>query len=990
MVCAAGLWPAGRASAQDTQTRPVTGTVTRAAGQPIEYATVLVKGTARGTQTDAAGAFRLVVPAGPLTLTARAIGFLPKDVPLGAADNTVTINMVEDPAKLEQIVVTGVATGVSKRSAATSTEILGAELTRGPATTVDQALQGKVPSANIQTNSGAPGGGVQVQIRGVNTAIGATDPVFVVDGVLYSNAQVPTGLYSVTQSGTVSGSGPAQDDASNRLADLNPADIETIEVLPSAAASSIYGSKAANGVVVITTKRGKAGKTVANITQRVGESALLRGPGTRRYDLPTALSQFSSDSAIILGIAAANGGKLPFYDHLQEIAGQKPINYETLLDLSGGTPNTRYYISGGIASEGGIMRNSDATRQALRVNLDQRLAPKLEANFTSSFAHSVANRGVANNDNSGASVPYAIAYIPGFLNIQPVNGIYPHLPITYKGSNPLQTLQYTTDRENINHFTGGGHSTYQALTSDHHSLQLVAGGGIDYFNDNATVIAPAFLYFQANQAQPGTSTLGGGNSRQYNWNLNAIHTYTVDVIKATTSVGSSFEDRELDLSRSSTFGLGGATRNIDQGVTVNPFELNSHERTLSFYGQEQLTGLSDRALLEIGVRGERSSANGNANKYFFYPKIAGSYRLPQFLPAGTEIKLRAAYGVTGNQPLFGQKFTLLNCSPIGGVVGCGVGNSAGVNNTFGDANIRPETTREVEFGTDVTSWNGRADLEVTFFHRRTSDLFLPRTPAPSTGFGTLIANGGEFQNEGLEIAGTITPWQTGNSSWTFQTSFSSLHNTVVSLPFPSFRPSTAGFGLAFGEFLVQPGRPITQLIGQIGYDTTNGKFIVGYMGQLNPDYRWSFTNTVNLGRFTVAALLDWQKGGVEENQTLSLYDCNNLAPDGSTPAGIARENACNAGPPIGGIATPFVQSTTFLKLRELRVAYDLPIGAARSFFGSEGVTLSASGRNLFVVTNYFGYDPEVSNYGKQAITRGVDLGQYPPSRRFLFSVTARF
>jgi TonB-linked SusC/RagA family outer membrane protein len=985
VVAAVGLWPAVRATAQGQpgQNRTVTGKVSRSTGEGIPAATVLLTGTQRGTQTDNEGNFRLVVPNVATPLTVRAIGFLPQNVTLAPSDNRLTVTLVEDPARLEQVVVTGLATGVERRAAPTSTVALdSAQISHAASPTVDMALQGKVPGAQIQTNSGAPGGGVQVQIRGVNTVIGASDPLFVVDGVIYSNATVPSGLYTVTSSGSVTnGSGPAQDDAANRMADLNPADIASIEVLKSAAASSIYGSKAANGVVIITTKRGQSGKPKFDITQRTGLSHLLRGPETRRFTVAEAEALYTPAAVAPYVV----GNSLPFYDHLQEVAGETPLNYATTLDLNGGSNTTRYYGSVDVTADGGIMKNSDATRQSLRANIDQTVSKHLEANFTTNYTHNVEDRGVANNDNSGASVPYAIAYIPGFIPITPVNGIYPQPGITYLGANPLQTLQFVTNREEISRFTGGGHAAYNAFSTDRQSLQLIGAAGLDFFNDVTNALAPSFLYFQARQALPGVSTRGSGLSEQYNWNLNAIHTYTNPAFKATTSVGTSFEDRQLRLNSTSATGLVGTDVNIDQGVAVAPFENNTHERTVALYGQEQLTGLGDRLLVEAGVRGERTNADGNASKYYFYPKFAGSYRLPvqSFLGEGTDIKVRAAYGVTGNQPLFGQKYTLLQTACLGGACGVGVGAPNGGGGNFGNPNIRPETTREVELGTDVSTWSGRADLEVTFFHRRTSDLLLPRTPAPSTGFRQIIANGGVFQNEGLEIASSVTPVRMRDFSWIFTTSFATLHNEVLSLPFPSFRPFGAGFGLAFGEFLVQPGRPITQIIGQTSIGT-NG-FNVTYMGQTNPDYRWSFNNQFTFHRFGLNMLWDWQKGGVIENQTLSLYDCNNLAADDGTPAGQQRVNDCAI-----GIANPFVQSTTFLKLRELRVTYDVPLSAARYLFGSEGVTIAAAGRNLIVTTKYFGYDPEVSNYGTQAITRGVDLGQYPPSRTFYISVAARF
>jgi len=984
IACAAGLWPpayiAGQA-APAGQGRVVTGTVTRAVtgggGPPISYATVLIKGSTRGTQTDAEGRFHLAVPDGAVQLTIRAIGSLPRDVSLSASDQTVAVALDDDPAQLEQIVVTGQATGISRKNAPTSTAVVdSATLTRAPTTTVDEALQGKIPGANIQTNSGAPGGGVQVQIRGVNTAIGASDPLFVVDGIIYSNATVPTGLYSVTKSGTLSGSGPLQDDGANRLADLNPEDIASIEVLKSAAASSIYGSKAANGVVIITTKKGQAGKPKADITQRIGAAHLLRGPEERRFNVAQADSVYTA--ATIRPFLV--NGTLPFYDHLSEVEGQTPIDYETLLDLSGGNERTRYYTSGDIDYTGGIIGNTGNMRQTLRVNLSQQLSRNLDANFSANYAHNNSDRGFVNNDNSGASVPYALAYIPSFENIRPQNGVYPQLPLTYLSANPLQTIADGQNTDEVNRFTAGGTANYNAFTTDHNSLKLVAAGGLDFFTDNSRVVAPSNLYFEADQPQPGVSTLASGDSRQYNWNLNAIHTLNEPVFRATSSAGITFEDRELDLASTSTTGLAGGATNVNEGTSTQLFEDREHERTFSVYGQEQVTALNDRLLVEVGLRAERSSANGSASAYYLYPKIAAAYNFPNLLGSGSNVKLRADEGITGNQPLFGQKFTLLQSNTsIGGVIATGLGTNAAA----GDPNIQPETTREYEFGTDISALTGRLDLEVTYFHRETSNLFLPRTPAPSSGFSSIIANGGVFENQGIEIGGTLVPIRTRYFTWTFGTSFTSISNDVISLPFPSFTPATPGFGLAFGQFLVQPGRPITQLIGQTSVNP-NGTFNVTYMGQLKPDYDWSWSNDFTYHKFGLSMLWDWQKGGVEQNQTLSLYDFNELAADDGSPAGAAR-----VADAFNGIATPFVQSTTFLKLREVRLSYALSPALSHRFFGSDLVSLNVSGRNLILITNYYGYDPEVSNYGQSAITRGIDLAPYPPSRTFYFSINAR-
>jgi TonB-linked SusC/RagA family outer membrane protein len=977
-----GLAPPLALHAQQTQTRTIVGRVVRAPdAQPVIGATITEVGVpGRGALGDGQGRFRIQVSPGAVTLHARAIGYLAKDVPVPVADTAITITLVQDALKLEQVVVTGTATSISRRSAPTSDAgVDSAELTRAPAQTVDQALQGKVAGARIETNSGAPGGGVQVQIRGVNTAIGGSDPLFVVDGVIYSNQSVPTGLFQATGSGSNIGTGPVQDDASNRLADLNPDDIESIQILKSAAAASIYGSKAANGVVIITTRRGAAGKPRITITQRTGFSHILRGPVARHWTLSDADSAFG-DSAVATYLV---NGKLPFYDHLDEIAGRTPINSQTLLDVTGGNENTRYFLSGGATQDGGILINSSANRQSLRANIDQHVGRDVDASLSTNWTHTYENRGFANNDNNGASAPYALAYIPSFVPITPTApGVYPDPAFTYKGANPLQTLDASTNNDQVNRFVAGTNISWLPIHTDRHTLKFVGAGGLDFFNEVGTVTVPAFVFFQANQGTPGVSVLANAASRLYNWNLNAIYTYTQPgLFKTTTSGGIVFEDNELGISRVATTGLVGIQTQIDAGSSVQPFEDNEHQRTFAGYGQEELSLLDDRLVLQAGLRAERNSNNGHVNGYYIYPKFAGSYRFPDLFGHGSELKLRSAYGETGNQPLFAQKLTTLNIGTIGNVGGTFVG----AGSVFADPNLKPELTRELEAGFDATFLNDRATLGFTWYRRRTSELFLPRTPAPSTGYSEIISNGGVFQNRGFEVEATLIPIKTRDFSWTFQTTWTTLKGTVEALPGGlSFRPATAGFGLGYGEYLVQVGRPITQIIGDC--PGPNGTVNVCYLGQNNPDFDWTFANTFTLGNFSLTGLWDWKKGGVVENQTYSLYACNGEADNSATPKGISDFNACNSGTD----ARPFVSDATFLKLRELTIAYELPAHYAHAFLGANDIKLSASGRNLILITNYWGYDPEVSNFGQQSITRGVDLAPYPPSRSFYFTVSVGF
>ncbi len=979
MAAAALALGAARAAAQE---REVTGTVMReSGGQPIAEATVSVVGGARTASTNAQGRFSVAVGAGDTRLAIRAIGFQRVEVSVPAGVSHVDVPLRDDVFKLDELVVSGQQTGVERRNAATSTAVIGGEdLTETPAITVDKALQGKVAGAIISTNSGAPGGGLQVQIRGNNTIIGNSDPLFVVDGVIISNATIASGLSTVTGSSANRGSAEAQDDAVNRLADLNPADIASIEVLKSAAASSIYGGKAANGVVVITTKRGKTGKAHTNITQRFGFYDLLRYYKPRAYDTTTAFAQFGR--ANVLPYVQADGS-LPVLDHTKELFGNRPLSYDTQVSTSGGNENTQFFVSGGWTQDNGILANTGSGRQSIRLNGDQRLGNRFKLSVNTGFNRSDTRRGFTNNDNRGASISYALAYIPSFVPITPdATGKYPVIPglFTYKNANPLQTVALGQNDETTYRFNGGTRLTFDAVTNERSSLQFVAAGGADFFTQRANILAPPELYFQAlNSSTPGVSALSNADSRFLNWNLSGIYTQSPasGSYKSTTSFGAQYEDQNVTRNRVVAQGLLPGQTFINQGsVLGQPFEESVIQRTLAFYGQEQLLLSGERLLLTAGVRGERASVVGNTSKFYLYPKFAASYRFPGLLGTGSEVKLRSAYGETGNLPFFAQKFTPLATGTIGGQVGTDLNNAQS-----GAATIKPERLREFEGGVDASLANGRATVELTAFTRRTKDLLLEAEPAGSSGFTTLITNAASMRNQGIEASLGVQPVQSKNLSWLVRSTFTLFRNKVTSLPVPSYRPQFAGFGLAFGEFIVVPNYPVDLLIGSVVQP--DGSTVIDTIGRASPDFRLSLSNDLSIGKLSLSMLWDWQQGGWAQNQTLSLYDCNNLAPDGNTAAGQARNAACVSSTPS---ALPFVERTTFLKLRELTLGYVLPKSIA-SLFRAGDARLTLSGRNLLLFTPYTGYDPEVSNYGQQAVTRNIDLGAYPPSRSFFLSLT---
>jgi TonB-dependent SusC/RagA subfamily outer membrane receptor len=325
------------------QERRITGRVVgEGADEPLAAASVNVVGTTIGAYTGEDGRFNLLAPAGPLTLRVRRIGYKQETVQVPADQTTeLSISLTRDVLQLEKTVVTGAATSVASQNAAQDVAVVTADqLNRVPTPTVENALQGKIAGAQISQNSGAPGGGVQVRLRGVTSIFGSSDPLYVIDGVLMSNDVIQSGINAVGQASTVNRNASSQDNGVNRIADLNPADIETIEVLKGASASSIYGSKASNGVIVITTKKGSAGRPQVNITQRVGTFDLANKFDDRRFTLEEAYEygvENGVDSATVLSNYQSCNG---YCDTQEQIFGKNPLAYETSLSVRGGTSCT--------------------------------------------------------------------------------------------------------------------------------------------------------------------------------------------------------------------------------------------------------------------------------------------------------------------------------------------------------------------------------------------------------------------------------------------------------------------------------------------------------------------------------------------------------------------------------------------------------------------------------------------------------------------------
>jgi TonB-dependent starch-binding outer membrane protein SusC len=381
--------------------------------------------------------------------------------------------------------------------------------------------------------------------------------------------------------------------------------------------------------------------------------------------------------------------------------------------------------------------------------------------------------------------------------------------------------------------------------------------------------------------------------------------------------------------------------------------------------------------------------NGDDKKFYNYPKVAASYRLP-FLPKFTdELKFRIAYGKAGNQPPYGFKFTTLPISVYEGKLG------ARPSTTAGSPNIKPETSTELEGGVDVQMFGGRAALDATVFKKNVTDLILSASVANTSGFTTRLVNSGALQNTGTELGLSLTPWQRGNTSWVSRTTYANVDGRITSLGgLPCFNGGSF-FSTKYGAPYVCEGYSPSTVQARDGFDSTfvNGVYssrarrITNY--ESAPDFNMGFSNEFNVGPVRLYGLLDWRRGGKVANLTNAYFDP--VTNDGTgfladTATSHARNNAVN------NDGASYLEDAGFVKLREISVSYTLPRSLTHSIFSSvaQDVRIEVSGRNLKTWTPYTGYDPEVSNFSNQNIGRFQDVTPYPPSRSVFVSLSANF
>lgn len=996
------------------QQRTIRGTVTdEVTGEAISFPQVSVRGTQIGTIGDENGSFVLQnAPSGPVTLIVQRIGYRSLEIQVAAGETTVSPRLTVDYLQVEELVVTGRATETRRINAPNAIEsIQGDALERVPQETLDKALQGRVTGAVIASNSGAPGGGLQLNIRGSSSVNAAAEPLYIVDGVIMSNIAIPSNANEITNAAGGSNPSLEQDVLQNRIADLNPEEIESIEILKGASAAAIYGVKASNGVVIITTRRGQMGPARVRGKFMGGFFDLSNKLGFRTFATEEeAVGSFGPAAADFFQPGVT-------FDHEEALAGRNDFSWDASANVSGGAADgLQYFGSASWKNDEGIIANTGFERESARLNLRTALG-RADINLNTNVVHSNAGRGLTNNDNSQTSYYMTFPGTPSFVDLseQP-DGTFPVNPFVGNGSNPIQTAALMDNDEEVWRLLASGNVDLRVLETDRSTFRIQATGGVDFFSQENRIFSPPALHFEDFDGRPGTALLSNSDNLNYNVAVNAIWRLNAsDDITATTSAGLNYDYSDLQIARMIGRDLTGGKDKVDAATEVQIRENQAKVEDLGFFVQEELLLLDERLLLTGMVRFDQSSANGDPSELFIFPKGAVSYRIPD-LGLFDEVKLRAAVGQTANRPLCDpregcQKFTSLELdNNIEGIGGFQLEGTVG-----GGEALEPERMTEFEAGVDLAAWDGRGTLELTGYLQNVDDLIIEATVAPSTGFADVIFNGGELRNYGFEAALGLTPVANDQLTWVSRTSFFLNRSEVRRLDVPAFE-ADAGFALFLGGFFIEEGSSLTQIVGTDPRCTGTGqpledcRSLAGHvkLGNSDPDFNMSFTNSFTIARnLELFSLFEWRYGQSVVNLTELLFDgAFNSADFGSPDRFFELVGVDADGDGIGdftgeecspdcsgaerlaafsnGFSAPYTQRASFLKARDISLTYTVPSDAVSRLFGGffDGLRIRASARNLFTVSDYRGLDPEVSNFGNQQVGRSIDVAPFPPSRSF--------
>jgi TonB-linked SusC/RagA family outer membrane protein len=1068
------------------QERTVTGRVTSAEeGTPLPGVSVVLKGTAIGTVTDADGNYSINVPVNG-TLAFSFIGLKSIDIPVNNR-TTIDTQMEGDVQQLSEVIV--VAYGVQEKKSITGAvaSINSEKIRSQPVRGLDQALQGAAAGVQVTQNSGTPGSGIAVRVRGSSSILAGNEPLYVVDGI-----PINTGNYAMI------GVGNQQVSALN---DISPSDIESIEVLKDAAAASLYGSRAANGVVLITTKKGKSEKVRININHYTGFQKAwkrldpLTGPETielladalvARYGVGTgtfagpqgvangdgtvtvsnplsvgptpvartwankyhfAASFWASNELLSTtgGITsvARDGSPLevndvgfyldpstaPSTDWQDEIFRTAPIT-STDISFSGGNDKTRFFSSVGYFKQDGIILGSGFERANGRLNLDFDATEKLSFTFQNAFSRSLNNR--INNDNNIFGVLSTAVLNSSDFPVRTSNGNYARDPRN-SIDNPVAQAKEPTNVAASNRLLSGLKGTYEFTPN----LSFTTGGSVDY------------LYFREDRFIPTTTAQGlaaGGQgdvntAQELNWiNENTLNFQkSFDDHNLSVLLGASFQESKQQTTAATATGFpGNDLRFLSAGSVKTVANSGATSWALTSYFGRVNYDFKGKYIFNASFRADESSRFSEKNRVGYFPSVSGAWRIgdepfAENLDFVNDLKLRASYGLTGNQDLssFNANFVNFNYLSLFSP-GANYLQQAGYSpGALGNENLKWETTNQLDIGLDIGLFQ-KVTLTVDYYIKKTKDLLLSRPIPATSGFLTYVQNIGDMENKGLEVAVSATPIsKTSGLTWKTDFNIAFNRNKVVKLasdvpPFASGFASWVEEGQPLGAFrgykvesIFQSQEEISALnaaapdgtysvaltrAGDIKFADLNGdRELTGddqeIIGSAQPDFIGGWTNTLTYKGIDFTVFAQFVYGNEIYNNTRSFSEGMNGI-FGQTREVLNRWTPTNTntdmpravnGDPNNNrrVSDRWLEDGSFLRIKSVVLGYSLP-KSIMDRIKMSNIRIYASAQNLFTLTDYSGLDPEVNTFSGNNTALGTDFLVFPQARTITFGVNVGF
>ena len=972
---------AGAARAQDapgSRVGTITGRVTdRATSQPLGDARVVLLGTQRDVRTNEEGQFRLAgVPAGPARIRVLRLGYaaaVDSVVVTAGSDVTADVALTAAITRLDQVTIS--ATGESERRRETGNSIAAITVDSVPTVVVsgvNDLLSSRAANVTVTQTSGASGTGSRIRIRGSNSVSLSNEPLVIIDGI----RSISDALGSTI---SVGGQNPT------RLDDLNPDDIENIEIIKGPAAAALYGTAAANGVIQITTKRGKSGRTRWNFFAdggRVEDVFDYPGNFARVGTRPSGARTTACTLVDVAGGACTpNPDSLvswtPIEDASVLVRGWRS-NYG--ISAAGGTDRVQYYLGGDYTREQGVYSNNGVRKEGLRANISGQLSPSTD--FAVKLGYNQVRSRLPQNDNNDLS-PIANSVLGSAFDDPDTRGYIFYPPALYD--------QIGVDQQ-VDRVTTALNGTWRPIGW----LSLSGMGGVDYAGRTDQSLLPPDLIPGPDNRNIGQATSNPYSFWTYTANANATATWRpVASVEAASSVGTQF-NREV-LRGTQAFGRGlaagtGSLGGVTSGFAVD--EQNEEIVTLGVFAQQRVAW-RDKLFFTASVRGDDNSNFGQDLEFVTYPAASLSWVIneEEWFPQSrflSSLRLRAAAGQSGQRPGFRNAVTFYNTiafrregSDFGGVE---------LDNNVGNATLKPEKSTEFEGGVDLGLLNGRASLELTAYRKVTRDALIQRNLPPSTGAATRFENLGKVTNNGIEATLQATLFDTRAARLDLTFNGSRNNNELVTLG-AGVDTIFLGLGALDGNFSqrVAEGHPVGGY-WQLPYtwSDANGDGIIvpdevtvgensAYLGSPLPSREMSITPRLTIARHVrLSALMNYRGGhhvynAGQEFRCAVFVRCEEAYAPGSS---LERQAARVAG--LLGTSAGYIENASFWKLREVALTFDAPTSWARRLRG-ETLSITLAGRNLATWTDYTGFDPEVTYNGTSNFSTAEFFTQ-PPVR----------